>query len=262
MLVSDRPVFELVLDSRRTMLRDFARAAADLEPTYTPTWHEANGAFAIFAGDGSPLTQAAGLTPENLDSIGRFFQGRAKAWEALASTLDPPELAAALIDRGARPIQTENVYVRSLADAPVQAEGAEIDEVSGDDVDGLATWNHVSRAAFFGDTQDEAILFLDRLMAARTGARRYLAIVDGRPAAAASLVVYGRVAYLGGMATVEEFRGRGLQASMIARRLADASPSADLAIVEAVAGSTSARNSERAGFRLAFAWWNWSVPAG
>ena len=54
------------------------------------------------------------------------------------------------------------------------------------------------------------------------GRRFYLAYVDGRPAAEASLYCRGDLAYLESAGTLPTQRGRGLHHALIARRIADA----------------------------------------
>ncbi|MGH3170317.1 MAG: hypothetical protein ACRDN0_31095 [Trebonia sp.] len=80
--------------------------------------------------------------------------------------------------------------------------------------------------------------------------RRYLARIDGRPAAAASLYLHPDGALLSGAATLPQHRRHGCQNALITRRLADASLLTDLAVVTVACGSASHTNLERAGFRL------------
>ena len=81
----------------------------------------------------------------------------------------------------------------------------------------------------------------------------YLARVDGRPAAAAILFVHDGVGYFADSATDPAFRGRGLHAALLRRRLADASAAGvDFVCSGADFLSTSHRNMERAGMRLLF----------
>src|SRR5438876_705387 len=49
----------------------------------------------------------------------------------------------------------------------------------------------------------------------------YLATVDGKPAAAAALTVGDGIGLLANAATMPAFRGRGCQAALIRRRIAD-----------------------------------------
>jgi hypothetical protein len=79
--------------------------------------------------------------------------------------------------------------------------------------------------------------------------RRYLARVDGRPAAAASLFLHPDGALLSGAATLPGYRRNGCQQALIARRLADAAALTDLAVVTVAFGSASHGNLERVGFR-------------
>lgn len=80
--------------------------------------------------------------------------------------------------------------------------------------------------------------------------RRYLARVDGHPAAAAGLYLHPCGALLSGAATLPSYRRRGCQTALITRRLADARASTDLAVVTVAYGSASQANLERVGFRL------------
>jgi ribosomal protein S18 acetylase RimI-like enzyme len=86
----------------------------------------------------------------------------------------------------------------------------------------------------------------------------YLARVDGRPAAAATLYVHERVGYLADAATDPAFRRRGLQTALLRRRIYDAAAGADLVFSGADPFSTSHRNMERVGMRLQFVRSKWT----
>ena len=90
----------------------------------------------------------------------------------------------------------------------------------------------------------------------------YLARIDGKPAAAATLYVQERTAYLADAATDPSFRRRGLQTALLRRRMRDAGTAgADLLCSGADPFSTSHRNMERAGMRLQFVRAMWTpVP--
>ncbi|MBF9066848.1 GNAT family N-acetyltransferase [Streptacidiphilus fuscans] len=83
-----------------------------------------------------------------------------------------------------------------------------------------------------------------------TTVRRYLARVNGHPAAAASLYVTPTGALLSGAATLPQYRRHGCQSALITHRLADAAKVTDLAVVTVAYGSPSQLNLERAGFRI------------
>jgi ribosomal protein S18 acetylase RimI-like enzyme len=81
----------------------------------------------------------------------------------------------------------------------------------------------------------------------------YLARMDGRPAAAATLYVKDRVGYLADATTDPAFRHRGLQSALLRRRIRDAAAAgADIVFSGAAPFSTSHRNMERAGLRVQF----------
>jgi hypothetical protein len=88
--------------------------------------------------------------------------------------------------------------------------------------------------------------------------RLYLARVDGQPAGVASLYVRDGVGYLSGTSTLSAWRGRGAQSAMVTRRTREAAHlGCELVAAQAVFGSISQRNLERAGLRLGYqkAWW-------
>ncbi len=84
-----------------------------------------------------------------------------------------------------------------------------------------------------------------------TGAdvRRYMAFIDGVPAAVGALTRHDDIAYLAGACTLAAFRGRGAQTALIQRRLADASHTSELAVVTTAFASPSQHHLERCGFR-------------
>lgn len=91
-----------------------------------------------------------------------------------------------------------------------------------------------------------------RLVAGVPGTRRFVATVGGEAAGTGAYATEAGVAALHGTATRPEFRGRGVQAALLAFRLAQAArEGADLASVFVTPGSGSERNVVRAGFRLA-----------
>lgn len=82
------------------------------------------------------------------------------------------------------------------------------------------------------------------------GLRRYLATVDGRPAAAAAMFTFAGSSVLVGVATLSVFRRRGAQSALIHRRLYDASDDSAVVVVTAALRSTSRTNLERLGFTV------------
>jgi len=217
---------------------------------------------ALFAGDGSPLTQAMGAFElDHLDALADFFRGRVSSWEAVLTPFSGHDALERLIARHGVPMGWESTLYRPLAESLPESQLApeiEIIEVRGSE---RRAWAELSRNSFFGEDENEVALTLSRLTEDAHNIRAYQGFWDGKPAAAASLTLGLGVAALGGDATLPEFRGRGLQTALLQRRLLDASQEADVATMGALPGSSSQRNAERLGFRIAYSQLSLRMPA-
>jgi ribosomal protein S18 acetylase RimI-like enzyme len=81
----------------------------------------------------------------------------------------------------------------------------------------------------------------------------YVAAVDGQDAAAGVLALHDGVGYLANASTLPEFRRRGCQTALVARRIVDsAALGCDLIASLTRFGSASQRTLERAGLRIAY----------
>jgi ribosomal protein S18 acetylase RimI-like enzyme len=88
----------------------------------------------------------------------------------------------------------------------------------------------------------------------------YLARMDGRPAAAATLYLHDGVGYLADATTDPAFRRRGLHRALLRRRIRDANAAGvDFVFSGAEPFSTSHRNMERAGMRVQFIRAKWTA---
>lgn len=150
-----------------------------------------------------------------------------------------------------------NTYARTLDDVPDRAApGIEI--LRGDAADALFV--DASVAGFSLQAQQrprELLAALARIAQARGDTSTFVARVDGQVAGSAGLSVMetpqGRVGELYIASTLPEFRSRGVQAALLQARLAAAKAAGcALVFVGARPANTSARNTERAGFGLAF----------
>jgi GNAT superfamily N-acetyltransferase len=81
----------------------------------------------------------------------------------------------------------------------------------------------------------------------------YLALVNGKPAAGATVAMRDGVAGLFGASTLPAYRSRGLQTALLQKRLASAEAvGCDLAVSLARPGSTSERNIARHGMQTLY----------
>jgi GNAT superfamily N-acetyltransferase len=81
----------------------------------------------------------------------------------------------------------------------------------------------------------------------------FLARIDGQPVGGGAVFIHQGLALLAGAATLPLYRNRGVHAALHHARLALARRSGcDLAAQGAQPGSTSQRNAERRGLRVAY----------
>lgn len=219
------------------------------------------GGLAVVARPGSPMTKVIGagfdgaLDPDALAAIEAAWNARGEAVRVELATLAPPEVAQTLTARGYRLLGAEHVLVRPLTDAApapalaITREHAAWRRIA---VEGFATPD--GSAASIDSHGRDALESVAADVAAAPGFDRYVALVDGAPAGAATLRLDDGVAVFCGTATLPAFRRRGVQAALLAARLADARRAGcDVAVVTTDPGSQSQRNVTRAGFAVGYA---------
>lgn len=205
------------------------------------------------------LGMAGAVEPAALASLEAAYASRGLGVEIDLCPHAEPSLLPLLARRGYAVNAFSNTYVRPLDDVP--APGVDvpgIDVLRGPDANAL--FLDASIAGFSVQAQDrprELLAALARIAQAREDTSLFVARVDGRVAGSAGLSVaesaLGRIGELYIASTLPEFRGRGVQTALLRARLAAArAAGCALAVVMARPANTSARNTERAGFRLAF----------
>ena len=113
----------------------------------------------------------------------------------------------------------------------------------------------IVESAFFPDGAPEAFRGLIAPFYQMEGALAFVASVEGRLVACGTGLVIPehRVFALCGAGTLAEFRGRGLQTALLRARMAAAvEAGCEYAVVVTQGGTTSQRNAERLGFRVAY----------
>jgi GNAT superfamily N-acetyltransferase len=245
----------------------FVEARARLRPASGAEWIERAGAYAMFDGVGSPITQTFGLgvfadaTDDDLEAIERFFAERGAATHHEVSPLAGAPLLGRLAARGYHPIELTSVMHRPVAPLAADARGAGA-VVARPIAPGEESLYADTAARGWGSESTELADFVRDfgvIGAHARGARPFVAELDGHTVAAASLVLHEGVALFAGASTAPEWRGRGAQAALLAARLdAAARAGCDLAMMCAAPGSISQRNAERLGFRVAYTRIKWA----
>lgn len=229
-------------------------------------WVERGGAIAIFDGVGSPLTQTFGLGisvpagDAELAAIEAWFGERGADTSHEVSPFAGVATLQALVARGYRPIELSSVLVQpidTLVDRGTKM-GPLVVQVVDPDVDG-ARWGDAAVAGW--STEPDAAAYMRTIVDVNLANRaitHYVVEREGEPIATGSLAIHRDVALLAGASTVPSARGQGAQAALLARRLADArARGCTVAMIVANVGSTSQRNAERNGFRVAYTRTKW-----
>lgn len=271
-LVTDRALATRLERAEGAANAAFVVARAAVSPQTGATWAEFGGALAMFDGVGSPLTQTFGLGlrgpagPSDLAAIEAWFGSRGADIAHELSPLADSGLLALLQDRGYRAVEQTTVLLRPPSPPSPVAPAAPattiaVRVVSSSEADRWAEF----AALGWGETTELAAFMRDfgGVSARARGMRSYVAEVDGQIVGTAGMAVHDGIALLAGASTLPASRRRGVQAALLAARLADASSlGCALAVMGAAPGSTSQCNAERAGFRIAYTRTKWMRPPG
>jgi hypothetical protein len=249
--------------------REFVETRARLYPEVGACWTEVAGAYAMFDGAASLLTQTFGLglfdevTGAQMDEIESFFSERGAPVLHEVSPLADPALVPLLNERGYQPIEFTSVMFRPISrtgdDLPAPSNDKIDVRVVGEDEHELWAQTATHGWSEFTEFADQ-ILDLSRVSAQRTGAAHFIAEIEGRPIATGGTGICDGVLLLAGASTVPEGRRQGAQMALLRSRLRFAAEQGcDIAMMCAQPGSTSQRNAERNGFRIAYTRIKWQL---
>jgi GNAT superfamily N-acetyltransferase len=227
---------------------------------------ECAGAYVVFDGIASPVTQSFGLgifedlTTSTLDTIERFFFDRGASVNLEISPFAGVAALDLLCARQYRPVELSNVLCRLTENVAAKPQGDISVRIirSGES----ELWAQINTRGWTYDYPDLHD-FLSQTSAISSNRQHnllFLAEIDGWPGAAGALGVHERVALFAGAATVPELRGRGLQTALLQARMRYAfEQGCDLAMMVAEPGTRSQRNAERAGFQIAYTRTKWRL---
>ncbi len=215
----------------------------------------------IFAGLGSPIGRVTGagfdhaFTAADLDRTEQFYRERKAPSQVDLTPMHGPEVFEIFKGRGYAIAELNNVLYRRLdpdetfpgppANCEIRRSPREEAEITGAIVEG----------AFFPDGAPEAFRGLITPLYQMENALAFVATVEGNPVACGVGLVIPehKVFALCGAGTLAQFRGRGVQTALLRARMAAAvQAGCEYAVVVTQGGSTSQRNAERLGFRVAY----------
>ena len=239
----------------------YARAFQKSRPEVGAAEEEVCGGHIVFAGLGSPIGRATGvgldrpLTADDLDRIEEFYRAHKAPSQVDLTPLHGPEIFEMVKERGYAIAELNNVLFRELKPGemfPPAPAGFEIRRSAADEAEITGA---IVESAFFPDGAPEAFGGLIAPFYQMEGALAFAASIGGRLVACGTGIVISehKVFALCGAGTLTEFRGRGLQTALLrARMQAAAEGGCEYAVVVTQGGTTSQRNVERLGFRVAY----------
>jgi hypothetical protein len=270
MIYSDRLLSQLLERTEARANADFVETRARLFPDFGAAWIDVGGAYAMFDGVESPLTQTFGLgvfedaTAEHLDELEAFFKERdAPVFHEVSPMVDQ-SLMAVLSERGYRPVEMTSVMFREFDEVRSSNEAPTNPNISCRVVNESEADLWAETAAAGWATEHESLadfmLAFGKIAARTNGGHPFLAELDGRPIAAAGFQIYEGVCILAGASTIPDARRRGAQNALLAARLRLARErGCRLAMMCALPGSQSQKNAQKNSFNIAYTRTKWHL---
>ncbi|HMT07784.1 MAG TPA: hypothetical protein PKA82_07240 [Pyrinomonadaceae bacterium] len=266
MIISDRELSQRLERTEARANADFVETRARLDPEFGAAWIEVGGAYAMYDGQESPLTQTFGLgifediTPEYLDEIEEFYSERdSSVFHEISPMIDASHMEL-LSSRGYQPIELTSVMYRELAGGVTKRERHADLTTRVIEPSEVELWARTSADAW--KTEHEALgefMFNFGAVSAQcAGSFPYIAELAGVPIATGMLFSYDDICMLAGASTVPEGRNKGAQTALLNDRLNfAASHGCKLATMGASPGSTSQKNAQKNGFHIAYTRTKW-----
>lgn len=269
--VRSHPLTDLALARRLERTEAIANAAfvearAELEPRLGAAWVDVAGVYAMFDGPQSPITQTFGLGL--FDDVGdaeftrleEFFRDRGAPVCHEVSPLISADVLSLLNARGYQPIEFSSVLLRPTGgDLGARPNSISVRRIDASEID---LWSRVAAEGWSSESVELATIVegFGQVIGHARGAHCFLAYHEGRPIAAAGLVLNTDVALLAGASTIPQHRKLGAQLALLEARLRFAAAhGTQLAMLVALPGSGSQRNAERHDFRVAYTRTKWQL---
>jgi GNAT superfamily N-acetyltransferase len=238
----------------------YARAFQKSRPEVGAAEEEICGGHMIFAGLGSPIGRATGVgldtpfTAADLDRIEQFYDSKKAPSRVDLCPMHGAEIFEMFKERGYAIAELNNVLFKKLDEkvAVSTPAGFAIRRSAADEAEITGA---IVESAFFPDGVPEAFRGLIAPLYRMEGALAFAASFEGKLVACGTglAIPQHRVFALCGAGTLAEYRGRGLQTALLQSRMQAAyEAGCEYAVVVTQGGTTSQRNAERLGFRVAY----------
>ena len=220
------------------------------------------GGHMVFAGLGSPVGRAVGMgldrpmTAEDLDRIEAFYRAHHAPAQVDVCPLHDPALFEVMKQRGYAIAELNNVlWRRLLRNENFPAGPAEIEFRRARDDEGDAIADILALSFHEKVPVPEGFREMLAPMFQFPGGVRFVAHAEGKMVGvgAGLIIPEHKVFALFGAGTLPEFRGRGIQTTLLGLRMRTAAEAGcELAVIVTQGGTISQRNAERLGFRVAY----------
>jgi GNAT superfamily N-acetyltransferase len=242
----------------------YSRLYQKLKPEIGAAVEPICGGHMIFAGLNSPIGRTVGMgfdgsaTAAELDRMEQFYRSHAAPSQIDVCPLTDPSLSEMLKQRGYVMVELNNVLFRRLhpndgeQNQPAPA-GVTIRQGQANEAAAFSTI--VVRSFFPEGGEPEGFAEMIAPIYQADGAVLYVAEIDGATVAcgAGLIIPERRILALFGAGTLPEFRRRGMQTALLRRRMEAAQKAGcEYAVIITQGGTTSMRNAERLGFRVAY----------
>ena len=239
----------------------YARVFQKTRPEVGAAEEEVCGGHMSFCGLGSPVGRAVGLGLDrafiaaDLDHVEAFYRSHKAPAQVDLCPMHEPAVFEMFKERGYAIAELNNVLYRKLdaeEKAPAPPAGCEIRRAHLDEAEVTGA---IVESAFFPDGAPEAFRGLITPLYQMESALAFVASIEGKLVACGTGLVIPehKVFALCGAGTLAEYRGRGLQTALLrVRMVAAVEAGCEYAVVVTQGGTTSQRNAERLGFRVAY----------
>ncbi|MGO9087417.1 MAG: GNAT family N-acetyltransferase [Terriglobales bacterium] len=239
----------------------YARVFQKTRPDVSAAEEAVCGGHMSFCGLGSPVGRAVGLgldrpfTAADLDHVETFYRAHGAPAQVDLCPMHEPAVFEMFKERGYAIAELNNVLYRKLdadEEFPSPPPGCEIRRVQ---MEEAGVTGAIVESAFFPDGAPEAFRGLVAPLYRMDGALGFVASMGGKLVACGTGLVIPehRMFALCGAGTLADYRGRGLQTALLRARMAAAvEAGCEYAVVVTQGGTTSQRNAERLGFRVAY----------
>jgi Acetyltransferase (GNAT) family len=268
MIYSDKNLSQKLERTEAASNAGFVEARAKMFPESRAEWMEIGGAYAMYDGADSPLTQTFGLgvfdeiTATELERIEDFFKNHEAPVFHEVSPLAETSLISLLNERNYQPIELTSVMFQEIENSALNLPASPSIKTRIIEAGEEKLWAQTSASGWASEMEGLAEFMYEfgQISANCKGGFPFLAEIENEPIATGMLFINDDVALLAGASTIPEGRRRGAQLALLNARLRFASEKGcRLAMICALPGSQSQKNAEKQGFRIAYTRTKWQL---